>query len=505
MQKTDLWVLAALLLALLGCGSRGDERADQSAKDTIRFVNPGAFTFAASGEFRPFSYVDQDQQLAGFDVEVGEALAAQLGLRPSVLKYKFAAMVEGVKNGRFDAAVASHTVTPERRQHVAFTRPYYYSGPQAFARRGSPIRAADDLSGKEIAVSQGSTYSRIAAQYTAAENIKVYSNDVTALEALEAGRHDAVITDFVTGRIAIKSGIDVEGRVRLGRSEQAIAVALDNPGLRDALDEALKSLRDSGQLAALSRKYFDEDITETPNGAGDSGEASAAAELSADRAHPIAHFFEVLSASRGLFLEGAVVTVQLTVVSILVGSLIGLLFALLGLSRISPLIWLSQGYVYLVRGTPLIVQIFILYFGLTNIVKIPAFWSAALALGFHNGGYIAEIFRGAIRSIDPGQREAGLSLGMSVSMTYRRVILPQAMLRALPPLGNQFIIGLKDSSLAAFISMNELFNVATTQGANHFDQMTYLLVVAVYYLALVLALTLAVSRLETWLEHGSHE
>jgi len=155
-----------------------------------------------------------------------------------------------------------------------------------------------------------------------------------------------------------------------------------------------------------------------------------------------------------------------------------------------------------VRGTPLIVQIFILYFGLTNLVRIPAFWAASLALAVHNGAYIAEIFRGAIQSIDRGQMEAGLSLGMTPTLAYRRVILPQAGLRALPPLGNQFIIALKDSSLAAFISMNELFNVATTQGSNDFDQMTYLLVVAVYYLVLVLVLSLAVQRLERRLGQG---
>jgi polar amino acid transport system permease protein len=113
------------------------------------------------------------------------------------------------------------------------------------------------------------------------------------------------------------------------------------------------------------------------------------------------------------------------------------------------------------------------------------------------------VFRGAIQSIDRGQLEAGLSLGMTTALAYRRIVLPQAGLRALPPLGNQFIIGLKDSSLAAFISMNELFNVATTLGSNHFDQMTYLLVVAVYYLVLVLVLSVLVAHLERRLGEGS--
>jgi polar amino acid transport system permease protein len=189
-------------------------------------------------------------------------------------------------------------------------------------------------------------------------------------------------------------------------------------------------------------------------------------------------------------------TLELTVVSILVGIFIGLLFALLKISNIKILAWISDTYVFLVRGTPLIVQIFILYFGISNLFLLPDFWAASLALAFHNGAYISEILRGTIQSIDKGQMEAGRSLGMSNSLTLRRIILPQAFRRALPPLGNQFIIGLKDSSLAAFISMNELFNVATTLGSNNFDEMTYLLIVAVYYLILVAFLTIIVNLFE---------
>lgn len=208
------------------------------------------------------------------------------------------------------------------------------------------------------------------------------------------------------------------------------------------------------------------------------------------------HFFETLVSNKGLFIDAMLLTLKLTAVSILFGIIIGLFFALLKLSRSKILSFISDAYVYLVRGTPLIVQIFILYFGISGVFLIPDFWAAALALAFHNGAYIAEIFRGTIQSIDKGQMEAGRSLGMSKGLAMRRIILPQAFRRALPPLGNQFIIGLKDSSLAAFISMNELFNVATTLGSNNFDEMTYLLIVAVYYLVLVALLTIIVRMFE---------
>lgn len=208
------------------------------------------------------------------------------------------------------------------------------------------------------------------------------------------------------------------------------------------------------------------------------------------------HFFETFTGSTNVFVDAMLLTLELTAVSILVGIIIGLFFALLKISHIKILGLISDVYIYLVRGTPLIVQIFILYFGISGIFLLPDFWAAALALAFHNGAYIAEIFRGTIQSIDKEQMEAARSLGMTKRLALRRIILPQAFRRALPPLGNQFIIGLKDSSLAAFISMNELFNVATTLGSNNFDEMTYLLIVAVYYLILVAILTIAVNMIE---------
>lgn len=207
------------------------------------------------------------------------------------------------------------------------------------------------------------------------------------------------------------------------------------------------------------------------------------------------HFFAEFFNSTDIFVKAMLLTLQVTAISVFIAIFIGLFFAFLKISGNKVLGWIADLYIYLVRGTPLIVQIFIFYFGLTTL-NISQFWSVALGLAFHNGAYIAEIFRGSIQSIDKGQMEAGRSLGMTRGLTMRRIILPQAFRRALPSLGNQFIIGLKDSSLAAFIGMNELFNVATTVGSNNFDNMTYLLIVAVYYLILVLILTVVVGMIE---------
>ncbi|MFD6442719.1 amino acid ABC transporter permease, partial [Peribacillus sp. NPDC060186] len=195
-------------------------------------------------------------------------------------------------------------------------------------------------------------------------------------------------------------------------------------------------------------------------------------------------------------------TFQLTISSIIVGTIIGLVFALLKLSSIPGGKQIANIYITLIRGTPLVVQIFILYFGFYQIIDLGQFWSATLALAVHSGAYIAEIFRGTIQSIDKGQMEAGLSLGMSKVQTMRRIILPQAFRRSIPPLGNQFIHSLKESSLAAFIAMGELFAMARRLSAETFDEMTYFIIVAIYYLIIVMLFTFLFNRVEKRLDKG---
>nr|WP_217444725.1 amino acid ABC transporter permease [Brevibacillus sp. HB1.2] len=202
------------------------------------------------------------------------------------------------------------------------------------------------------------------------------------------------------------------------------------------------------------------------------------------------------------FWKPLLLTFQLTIASVIVGSIIGLFVALLKVSKLPVARFVANAYIMIIRGTPLIVQIFVLYFGFYKIIDLGQFWSAALALAIHSGAYIAEIFRGAIQSIDKGQLEAGLSLGMSTRQTMRRIILPQAMKRSIPPLGNQFILSLKESSLAAFIAMDELFSLARRLSAETFDEMTYFLIVALYYLVIVMVFTFVVHIMEKRLAKG---
>lgn len=202
------------------------------------------------------------------------------------------------------------------------------------------------------------------------------------------------------------------------------------------------------------------------------------------------------------FMQAALVTLQITIVSLIMASIIGLFVALMKLSNKKILSWIANLYIGVIRGTPLIVQIMWLYFGITQIVVLSAFWAGAIALAIHSGAYIAEIFRGAIQSIDKGQMEAAESLGMTKKQAMRRIIFPQAFKRSIPALGNQFIIGLKDSSLVAFIGITEIFNLSMSQAAATFRQLEFYTIAGIYYLVLIVIFTLITNKIEKRLDTG---
>ena len=196
-------------------------------------------------------------------------------------------------------------------------------------------------------------------------------------------------------------------------------------------------------------------------------------------------------------LEGAVVTLELSFLSMAFATLIGLAAAIGRISGKRWIEWPLIAYIEIWRDVPLIVQLLVIYFTLPEIgITLPGFWAGILGLSLNLGAYMSEVFRAAIQSIDEGQRAAGLSIGMSRFMIYRRVILPQAFRIAVPTIGGYFISLLKDSSLVSFIAVNELLRHGTIVIANTFRSMeTYMMVALVYFVMSFVAARL-VRRLE---------
>ena len=199
-----------------------------------------------------------------------------------------------------------------------------------------------------------------------------------------------------------------------------------------------------------------------------------------------------------LLITGAGITIQITAISVGLGLIIGMFVGIARISNVRVLRWLAAIYIDFLRGTPLLVQIFLIYFALPVILeqRVDPFIAAITACGINSGAYIAEIFRAGIQAIDDGQMEAGRSLGMTWVQTMRYIIVPQAFKNIVPPLGNEFIALLKDSSLVSVIGFEELTRRGQLIIARTYGSLEIWISVAMIYLVM----TLTISRLVAYLE-----
>jgi len=209
--------------------------------------------------------------------------------------------------------------------------------------------------------------------------------------------------------------------------------------------------------------------------------------------------FDVIVKYIPLLLQGMKLTFQLTIIAVTIGTFIGLMFSLFRISKFKPISWVAKGYVDFFRGTPLLVQIFLIHFGFPQLLgmnSFPAYLSGTIALSLNSGAYIAEIFRGGIQSIHRGQMEAARSLGMSYAQAMTYIILPQAFKRSIPPLGNEFIAMLKDSSLVSVIALQELMMSGRIMQGRSFRPFETWVTVAMLYLVMTMTITQFVAYLE---------
>ena len=270
------------------------------------------------------------------------------------------------------------------------------------------------------------------------------------------------------------------------KSEQGFA-ARKNSGLLPDLNKALDELRADGTLAEISEKYLKANASGAP----------AAADANAPRST-----WQLILDSLGPLAKAAITkTIPLTIISFVIGLAIALVVALARLSTNVVITNVARFYISVIRGTPLLVQLFIVFFALPELgVRIDPFPAAVIAFSLNVGGYAAEIIRGAIQSIPKGQWEAAETIGLNYVGALRRIILPQAARVAVPPLSNTLISLVKDTSLASTILVTELLRQAQIIAAPTFEFFALYGTAAVYYWVICLVLSFGQGRVEHRLE-----
>ncbi|MFN6514693.1 MAG: ABC transporter permease subunit [Nostoc sp. CreGUA01] len=474
-------------------------------------VNPSAgktLRVATEPAFPPFEFQGKGGELQGFSIDLMNALAQPAAGIATAAKFKvdfqslpFDGMISALQAKTVDAAISSITITEERAKTISFSRPYFKAGLAIAIRADNQnITGLDSLKNKKVAVQIGTT-SAAKAKSIPGVQIRNFDSAPLALQELANGNVDAVINDAPVTLYAINTG-NLKGikvvQELLTEEFYGIATAKNSPNLaliNDALDKVLKN----GTYSQIYQKWFKAEPPLLPATSLFENQSSA------DVGGILTSINVILQAVPTL-LQGVLVTLQLTVFSVVFGLIGGSLIGIIRLSHIAPLRWVARAYVDFFRGTPLLVQIFMIYFGLPAILQelgltftFDRLAAGVIALSLNSAAYIAEIVRAGIQSIEVGQSEAARSLGLSPVQTMSYVIFPQAFRRMIPPLGNEFISLLKDTSLVAVIGFEELFRKGQLIVADNYRAFEIYAGVAVVYLCLTLVSSQAFSRLEAWM------
>ncbi len=453
-------------------------------------------TVAVEPLFPPFEFKAPNGEIQGFDVDLIRAVGQAAGFGVEFRNITFDGIIPSLQAGTVDAAVAAMTITEARSKAVSFSRPYFRAGLAIAVRRGNKgIKTLDDLQGKSIAVQIGTTGAKTA-QGVPNAKIRTFDAAVLALQELRNGNVDAVIGDAPVSLYAIKTGnlagIEIVGNL-LTEEFYGIPLPLNSANL-PRVNQGLNTILQNGTYAQLYKKWFNAQSPQLPESAFPNAQETPKTPVGS---------LSVIVAALPALLKGTVVTLQLAAVSIFLGLIAGSLIGVARLSAIKPVRWAARAYIEFFRGTPLIVQIFMVYFGLPAIFQeiglnftLDRFVAAIVALSCNSAAYIAEIVRAGIQSIETGQSEAAQSLGLDSVQTLRYVIFPQAFRRMLPPLGNGFITLLKDTSLVAVIGFEELFRQGQLIAAENYRPFELYAAVSFIYLALTLLSSQGFSVLE---------
>lgn len=267
-----LSVFFLVMLAACGTSEEASGSDDGASEETteagVTTIEDGKFTYGFSGTYKPFNFEDLDGELTGFEVELGAAIAEEMGLEPNpVATQDFGALIEEVNNDRLDAIMGSMTITEERAEAVDFSDPYYRSGGVIYVHEDNDdIQSAEDLEGKTIGVIASSTHEETALQYISEDTLSTYQSDITALQDLATGtdRLDAVIVDKFVGHLQITDeGLPIKPvGDRLTDEEIAAAVKKGNQQLLDEINRALAAIIENGTYDEISDKWFGENILE---------------------------------------------------------------------------------------------------------------------------------------------------------------------------------------------------------------------------------------------------
>ncbi|HDD7264542.1 TPA: ABC transporter permease subunit [Staphylococcus aureus] len=438
----------------------------------------GELRVGLSADYAPMEFehtVNGKTEYAGVDIDLAKKIAKDNNLKLKIVNMSFDSLLGALKTGKIDIIISGMTSTPERKKQVDFSDSYMMTKNIMLVKKDkvNDYKDIKDFNNKKVGAQKGTEQEKIAQTEIENASITSLSRLPDVILALKSGKVEGVVVEKPVAEAYLKQNPKLGiSNVKFNEEEKdtVIAVPKDSPKLLSQINKTIKEVKDKG----LIDKY----MTNAANAMNDDS--------------------GFISKYGSFFLKGIKITILISLIGVALGSILGAFVALMKLSKIKIISWIASIYIEILRGTPMLVQVFIVFFGITAALglDISALVCGTIALVINSSAYIAEIIRAGINAVDKGQMEAARSLGLNYRQTMKSVIMPQAIKNILPALGNEFVTLIKESSIVSTIGVGEImFNAQVVQGIS-FDPFTPLLVAATLYFVLTFVLTRIMNMIE---------
>ncbi|WP_195497423.1 ABC transporter substrate-binding protein/permease [Streptococcus constellatus] len=457
--------------------------------------------------YAPFNWTQDDdkngavkiegtnQYANGYDVQIAKQVAKELGKKPLVVKTSWNGLIPALTSGKLDMIIAGMSPTAERKKEIAFSNSYYTSEPVLLVKKDSAYANAktlNDFKGAKITSQQGVYLYNLISQLTGAKQETAMGDFAQMRQALESGVIDGYISERPEALTAEAANskfkmIQFKKGFEVNQEDATIAIGMrKNDNRIEQVNAAIAKISVKDQTALMDKMIRNQPV-ETDS--------------SQDKTSFFGQVTKILKDNWPQFLRGAGLTLLISITGTIAGLIIGLL---IGVYRTAPTAknkalamlqtlfgWFLNIYIEIFRGTPMIVQSMVIYYGTAQAfgVSIDRTIAAIFIVSINTGAYMSEIVRGGIFAVDKGQFEAATALGMTHNQTMRKVVLPQVVRNILPATGNEFVINIKDTSVLNVISVVELYfsgNTIATQTYQYFQTFT---IIAVIYFVLTFTVT----------------
>ena len=479
-MKKNMGKLIALFIVAISLLSSSTTVLGKTDDSLQKVLDRGTLIVGTSADNPPKEYIRMNngkEEIVGFDIDIAQKIAEALGVKLEITNMKFDGLIPSIQAGEFDMALAGFNPTTERKKVVSFSNSYHNLPFVILTTKDKQdiFRSIDSLTGKEVAAQKGSTQEKILNEYLGNARPVSLGKLPEVIAEINAGTVDAGLVSYLAARnyLDIYPNLviaDIEIQVPQEKTAQAIAFPKDSNALITEVNRIIADMEQKGMVASLLEKNIKE-----------------------ARAGNI-ETRSTIQVYGPLFLKGTATTIGVAIICVIMGTLLGIIVALLRISSNKIISCIAFFYIQVLRGTPALLQVFIFYFGISSVLTIPAIHigdiniarliPGCIALSINSSAYVAEIIRSGINAVDSGQTEAGFSLGLNRYITMIDIILPQAIRNILPALGNEFVSMIKETSLLSVIAVAELMFVADTVKAATYRTMEALLIAAVIYFLL---------------------